>query len=69
MKRKIVLIFCFGLLLNIAFTQNKKEQIESLNFSIDSLNKLVEVKNFEIKDFNLKLEQQSSKIQDKDKII
>jgi hypothetical protein len=37
MKRKIVLIFCFGLLLNIAFTQNKKEQIEALNFSIDSL--------------------------------
>ena len=51
------------------FAQSKKEQIESLNFSIDSLNKLVEVKNFEIKDFNLKLEQQSSKIQDKDKII
>ena len=37
MNRNIALIFCFGLILNYGYSQNKKEQIEVLNFSIDSL--------------------------------
>jgi hypothetical protein len=37
MKRKIALTICFGFMFNIGFSQNKKEQIEALNYSIDSL--------------------------------
>ena len=38
---KIILTYCFGLLLFNGFSQNKKEQIEALNFSIDSLNNII----------------------------
>jgi hypothetical protein len=38
MKSKIILILIFGLTLNLVHSQNKKEQIETLNYSIDSLN-------------------------------
>jgi hypothetical protein len=40
-KRKILIIFFFGLTINVIHAQNKKEQIEALNFSIDSLKKVV----------------------------
>lgn len=37
MNVKIRLTFCYCFILSMAFSQNKKEQIEALNFSIDSL--------------------------------
>ena len=66
---KIITCFFFTIITFSTFSQNKKDQIEVLTKQTDSLNKLVETKNIEIKDFNLKIEQQSSIIQDKDKII
>jgi uncharacterized protein (TIGR02145 family) len=44
MKRNITLVVCFGLLLNTVHSQNKKEQIVALNFSIDSLKQQVDQK-------------------------
>ena len=41
MNVKIRLTFCYCFILSIAFSQNKKEQIDALNFSIDSLEKSV----------------------------
>ena len=41
MNRNIAIIFCFGLILNYGYSQNKKEQIEALNFSIDSLQEVI----------------------------
>ena len=37
MNRKFKIMFCFSLITSISFSQNKKEQIESLNFTIDSI--------------------------------
>lgn len=42
MKSKNILILIFGLTLNLVHSQNKKEQIEALNFSLDSLNTVVQ---------------------------
>lgn len=40
MKNKIVSLVIFLLTINIIYSQNKKEQIIALNYSIDSLNKV-----------------------------
>lgn len=41
MNRNIAIIFCFGLIMNYGYSQNKKEQIEVLNLSIDSLQEVI----------------------------
>lgn len=41
MIKNITIVFCFGLILNYAYSQNKKEQIEVLIFSIDSLKDVI----------------------------
>ena len=38
---KITLIGLFALTLNVAYSQNKKDQIDALNFKLDSLNQVV----------------------------
>jgi hypothetical protein len=40
MKKNFLPLLIFGLILNCAYTQNKKEQIQALNYSIDSLKNL-----------------------------
>ena len=37
MKIKIIVMVFFGITINTAHAQNRKEQIKALNFSIDSL--------------------------------
>jgi hypothetical protein len=38
---RIVLSICVLDIMNTVFSQNKKEQIEALNFSLDSLNTIL----------------------------
>lgn len=58
---KIILIVCFGLLLNIVHSQNKKEQIEAMNFSIDSLNNVVSNERINIQNRTKEIEVLSKK--------
>lgn len=41
MKSKIILMMLFGLTINMAYSQNKKKQIEILNNRVDSLNSIL----------------------------
>lgn len=41
MRKSITLVVVFGVMFNFAYSQNKKEQIEAMNYTIDSLNKVV----------------------------
>ena len=52
MKIKIVMTYCFSLILFTGFSQNKKEQIEALNFSLDSLKQIIIADNNEISQKN-----------------
>jgi hypothetical protein len=70
MNYKIILVVLFGLAKNTAYSQNKKEQIEALNFSIDSLHGVIktektisQVKSSEIE--NLKTQIEALNLKDK----
>ena len=52
-KGKIILFVLFGLSLNSAYSQNKKEQIEAMNFSIDSLKTIVNANNIVLNERNI----------------
>ena len=62
MKKKILSLLIFGLILNCAYTQNKKEQIEALNFSIDSLKNIVSNERVNIQNKTKEIEVLSKKV-------
>jgi hypothetical protein len=68
-KGKIALIMLIALSFNIAHSQNKKEQIEALNFSIDSLKNIVNAsslslveKNAIISNYEIEIEKLNSTV-------
>jgi hypothetical protein len=69
MKIKLLLTLSLAFTVNFSFSQNKKEQIETLSMRSDSLNKVILSKEAEINYFTSEIEQKNQSLFNKDNQI